>query len=231
MTRFCFAAAAFLAAVVFSAEIMPKELLNLGIKEIKSIQRYADKEVDLTFPKGMTPVKVDTENYTVKAELSSQELGSVVYIKYTISDPDDNFLKAFRVKANVSVWTNGLYARRTLYKGEEITREDFYPERTDILKYSRHLAEETVFREAQVMTTELRPGTPLFGWMLSVKKLVNSGDRVALVVKSDAVTVKVEAKALQGGVLDDKIMVQVQNAKRRTLQAKIIGPGECEVIM
>jgi flagella basal body P-ring formation protein FlgA len=231
MIRFWIITAAFLVAVVFSTEISVEELIDLGIREIKSIQRYAGKEVELTFPEGMTPVNVGTENYTIRAELSTRELGSIVYIRYMISDFEGNFIRGFRVRAEASVWTDALYARRTLYKGEEVTAEDFYLKRTDMLRYSRHLADETVFRDAQIITTNLRPGMPLFGWMLSVKRLINSGDHVNLTVKNEGVTLRLGARALQGGVLNDKILVQVQNARRRTMQARITGPGECEVIM
>jgi flagella basal body P-ring formation protein FlgA len=45
------------------------------------------------------------------------------------------------------------------------------------------------------------------------------------------VTIKTAAKALQHGVLGDKILVQVQNDKKRVLQAEITGSGECKVIL
>jgi flagella basal body P-ring formation protein FlgA len=228
-----FLAAVLGAAVVFcsagAAEIQPAELTALGLREIKALPRFAAKEVELTLPPNTLPVPVSTENYTLKAQLSTKELGPTMYIKYSVYDLDQNFLKAFRIKCQVAVWDEAFYAKRMLYKGEEVRIEDFYPLRTDILKHSKYLAEPTVFRAEQILTADLRPDEPLFAWMLSVKKLINSGDRVALSVLHEGVSLQVESRALQAGVLGEKILVQVQNEKRRILKAEIIAPGKCQI--
>ncbi|GBR73168.1 hypothetical protein NO1_0597, partial [Candidatus Termititenax aidoneus] len=64
-----------------------------------------------------------------------------------------------------------------------------------------------------------------------VKQLVNSGDIVSLSVSNGSVTIKTSAKALQHGLLGDKILVQVQNDKKRVLQAEITGSGECRLAL
>jgi flagella basal body P-ring formation protein FlgA len=153
-----------------------------------------------------------------------------MYVKYLVY-ADEKLLKGFRIKYNAAVWADAYYANRHLAKGEEVTAADFYLRRTDILKYSHYLVESNVSWNERVLTAGLRPDEPLFAWMLSVKQLVNSGDIVALSVNSGSVTIKTTAKALQHGILGDKILVQVQNDKKRVLQAEITGSGECRVVL
>jgi len=219
-----------LATVVFAAEISPETLLASGLAEIKAIPRYADKAVSLNFVKTPQPVQVDTEDYTLRAEVSAKELAPVFFIKYTISK-NGEFVKAFRLRCRAEIWADGYYAKRHLRKGETVTLEDFYPARTDILRFSRRLAEVTEFRGEKVLTSDLASGEPLMTWMLGARQLVNAGDRVALYVINERVTVKTAAKALQAGVLGDRILVQLQNDRKRTLKSEIIGAGECRIVI
>lgn len=222
--------AACLAAVIFSAEISPEVLLASGLKEIRSIPRYADKAVSLNFVKTPQPVQIDTEEYTLKTELSAKDLAPTLFIKYSIFHGEE-FIKAFRVRCQVEVWADAYYARRRLAKGQSVTIADFYPARTDILRYSRYLAEAAEFRGERVLTADLASGEPLMAWMLSARQLVNVGDRVTLYVLSDGITVRTAGKALQAGVLGDKIMIQMPNDRRRTIKSEIIGEGECRIIL
>jgi flagella basal body P-ring formation protein FlgA len=216
------------AGFLWTAELPPAELLALGLREIQALPHFAGKEVTLNFAKAPPLISVETANYTLRAEL--QAVAPSMYIKYTVS-AGEKLLKGFRVKYSAAVWADAYYAGRHLAKGEEVTAEDFYLRRTDILKYSRYLVENGASWNARVMTARLRPDEPLFAWMLGVKQLVNSGDLVALLVNSGGVTIKTSAKALQHGLLGDKILVQVQNEKKRVLQAEITGSGECRVAL
>ncbi|GBR74848.1 hypothetical protein NO1_1953, partial [Candidatus Termititenax aidoneus] len=127
--------AVFLAAGLFAAEIPPSELLALGLREMQGLPRFAGKEVTLNFARTPPLVSVDTDDYTLKAEL--QAVAPSMYIKYSVYS-GENFLKGFRVKYDASVWADAYYASRHLAKGDEITAEDFYLRRTDILKYSHY---------------------------------------------------------------------------------------------
>jgi flagella basal body P-ring formation protein FlgA len=218
----------FLTAGLFTAELPPSELLELGLREIQALPRFANKEVTLNFARTPPRISVDTDDYTLKAEL--QAVAPSMYIKYSVY-AGENFLKGFRVKYNAAVWADAYYAGRHLTKGEEVAVEDFYLRRTDILKYSRYLVETDASWDKRVMTANLRPDEPLFAWMLGVKQLINSGDIVSLSVSDGGVTIKTTAKALQHGLLGDKILVQVQNEKKRVLQAEITGSGECKVAL
>ncbi|MDR1323526.1 MAG: flagellar basal body P-ring formation chaperone FlgA, partial [Candidatus Margulisbacteria bacterium] len=200
----------FLTAGLFAAELPSAELLALGLREIQALPRFAGKEVTLNFAKAPPRVSVGTDNYTLKAEL--QAVAPSMYIKYSVYS-GEGFLKGFRVKYDAAVWADVYYADRHLAKGEEVTAEDFYLRRTDILKYSHYLVETGAVWDKRVMTANLRTDAPLFAWMLGIKQLINSGDIVALSVNSGSVTIKTAAKALQHGVLGDKILVQVQNDK------------------
>ncbi|MDR1452601.1 MAG: flagellar basal body P-ring formation chaperone FlgA [Candidatus Margulisbacteria bacterium] len=220
--------AVFLAAGLFAAELPPAELLALGLREMQTLPRFTGKEVSLNFTRTPPVISVETANYTIRAEIRAA--APSMYIKYSVL-AGEKLLKAFRVKYDAAVWADVYYADRHLVKGEEVAAEDFYLRRTDILKYSHYLVENGASWNARVMTTGLRPDEPLFAWMLSIKQLVNSGDIVALSVSSGSVTIKTAAKALQHGLLGDKIMVQVQNDKKRVLQAEITGSGECQIIL
>ena len=219
-----------LATVVFAAEISPETLLAGGLAEIKAIPRFADKAVSLNFVKTPPPVQIGTGNYTLKAELSARELAPVFFIKYSVFRGNE-FVKAFRLRCRAEVWTDGYYARRRLTRGETVTLEDFYPARTDILRFSRHLAEITEFQGEKVLTTDLASGEPLMTWMLGARQLVNAGDRIALYVISEGVIVKTAGKALQAGTLGDRILVQLQNDRKRTLKSEITGAGECRIVL
>ena len=162
---------------LFAAEVPPAELLELGLLEMQALPRFAGKEVTLNFAKAPPLISVETANYTIQAEL--QAAAPSMYIKYSVS-AGGKLLKGFRVKYNAAVWADAYYARRHLAKGEEVTAEDFYLRRTDILKYSHYLVESGAAWAQRVMTAGMRPDEQLFAWMLSIKQLVNSGDIVAL---------------------------------------------------
>jgi flagella basal body P-ring formation protein FlgA len=215
-----------LAAGLWAAEITPAELLAAGVREIQSLPRFADKEVSLNFVKIPETVVVDTENYTLKTEL--KEVAPSLYIRYSVY-AGDKFLKGFRIKYNAVVWGDAYYAGRRLARGEEAFPEDFYLHRTDILRHSRYLVESGSEWTDKVLTADLKPDDPLFAWMLGLKYLVSSGEIITLEVLSDGVTIRAKAKALQAGLLGDKIRVQLQNEKKKVMQAEITGSGECRI--
>ena len=218
------------AGLVLSAEIQPAELLSLGLMELQSVPRLSGKEVTLNFYQAPAAVFIPTDNYEIHAEITAKEITPVVYVNYTIY-ADQKFIKGFRIRYNAAAFADAYYAKHRLHKGESVSADDFYILRTDIIRYARYLTVPYNDWMNRVLTADIGQDEPLFAWMLGVKQLVNAGDIVTLVVVGDGVTVRTKAKALQPGLLGDKIRVQVQNEKKRLLQAEITAAGECRVVL
>ncbi|GBR75562.1 flagellar biosynthesis protein FlgA [Candidatus Termititenax persephonae] len=218
------------AQFVGAAEILPHELLSLGLAELRTVPRFVDKEVTLNFYKVPDPIFVPTDNYTIRTKISAKEVTPVLYIEYEVYE-DQTFLKGFRLRYNAAVYAEAYYAKRRLGKGTEVSAEDFYTARTDVLRYSRCVVAPYTDWDGHVLAIDLAQDEPLYASMLGAKQLVNAGDIITLVVISDTVTIKAKAKALQPGLLGDKIRVQMQNEKKRLLQAEITAPGECRITL
>jgi len=75
----------------------------------------------------------------------------------------------------------------------------------------------------------LQPGELVMAGMVSTRRLVQSGENVLVRVRGEGVEVEGRAVAAQGGGAGDVIRV-VNPTSRRAVMARIVGPGEVEVI-
>lgn len=131
--------------------------------------------------------------------------------------------------ATVLVATDCARVARPVAAGATLSGDDIVAERTDpgaIPLQRVPAAAEVVGARAN---RRLEPGDLLLAVMVSARQMVRSGDKVTIRARAEGVEAESSGVATQSGAAGDTIRV-VNAASRRPMTARIVGPGEVEVI-
>jgi flagella basal body P-ring formation protein FlgA len=133
------------------------------------------------------------------------------------------------VVATVFVATDCVRAARPVRAGSVLAEDDIVSQRADLGAVPLQrvpVAEEVLGARAG---RPLKTGDLLLATMISTRRAVQSGEVVAILVRADGVEAEARGVATQSGGVGDAIRV-VNSASRRALNARVVGPGEVEVI-
>ena len=207
-------------------------------QEVEFLRKVAEQYVLAQFQNQNNDMKVEVEagnlddrrNYGGKcegyltAELRGNEIRASSQVKITCTQPGNEY--TLYVPVRVSILTPALVASRNLSRGSVITPQDLT---------------KVYLNESTNLTTAVSDPNILVGSRL--KREVKAGeqiransfcvvcknDKVNIIARSNALSLKTSGMALDEGNINDSI--RVRNLKsQKIISAVIIGPGQVEVL-
>lgn len=116
---------------------------------------------------------------------------------------------------------------KRLHRNEIITNDDITAKRQDISMLDGGLIQDPKQAVGQKLKTSLPAGAILYTQTIDAPSLVNRGERVTIVAKSQAIEITAPGEAKNSGALGE--MVRVKNlTSRREIQARVTGVGVVE---
>ena len=116
---------------------------------------------------------------------------------------------------------------KRLNRNEIITTDDIATRRQDISMLDAGLIQDPIQAVGQKLKISLPAGAILYTQTIDAPSLVNRGERVTIVAKSQAIEITAPGEARNSGALGE--MVRVKNlTSRREIQARVTGVGVVE---
>lgn len=131
--------------------------------------------------------------------------------------------------ATMAVEADVLQLRRDVARGEVLRAADFTPVRTTVIGTLLKAFPLHVEAEGARAVRAMSAGMPVVADAIALVPLVRSGQQVRVRVLVDNIEARGVAVAMQNGRAGAVIRI-VNPESRRTLVARVIGPGEVEVI-
>jgi len=117
--------------------------------------------------------------------------------------------------------------KKPLPRNAIISNEDLAMKRRDISMLGGGLVKDPTQAVGQRLKTSLPAGAILYAQALDAPPLVNRGERVTIMAKSQAIQITAPGEARNSGALGE--VVRVKNlTSRREIQARVMGPGIVE---
>jgi flagella basal body P-ring formation protein FlgA len=133
-----------------------------------------------------------------------------------------------RVTAQIDLQVLALVAARDLPRGHVILEEDLSQSFTPFARAKGALTDPAQ-AAGQTLKTAVRAGSPVRDRDLVRTAMVNKGETVTIVAQSGGLKVTALGQAREDGALGQTIAVMNQDSKK-TISAKVIGPGQVEVV-
>lgn len=135
-----------------------------------------------------------------------------------------------RLPLSISVrpWGRVPVAARAVARGAALGPEDFRMEERPVSELRGARAADTSSPEVLQARRDLRPGDPLTTACVEVAPLVISGNRVVIRYQAPGIELRTTGIARRSGRRGETIQV-VNLDSRRTLEARVSGPGVVEV--
>ncbi|MCX5874876.1 MAG: flagellar basal body P-ring formation chaperone FlgA [Deltaproteobacteria bacterium] len=118
-------------------------------------------------------------------------------------------------------------ATKRLNRNEIIGNEDVTQRRQDISMLDAGLIQDPKQAIGQKLKVSLPAGAILYAQSIDAPPLVNRGERVTIMAKSQAIQITAPGEARNSGALGE--MIRVKNlTSRREIQARVLSPGVVE---
>ena len=123
-----------------------------------------------------------------------------------------------------------LVARQALPRGHLLTADDLVPEKRDVSRLSGGFISSSDTAVGRRLKRQLVSGAVLSSSMLETQVVVRRGQSVTLVVRNDALNIRMAGKALMDGAVDQRIRVE-NTASRRIVEGFVRSPEYVEVLV
>ncbi|MDR2613131.1 MAG: flagellar basal body P-ring formation chaperone FlgA [Deltaproteobacteria bacterium] len=133
-----------------------------------------------------------------------------------------------RVTAQIELQVPALVAARDLPRGHVLAEEDLAESYAPFAR-ARGALTEASQAAGQTLKTSVRAGSPVRDRDLVRTAMVAKGETVTIVAQSGGLRVTALGQAREDGALGQTISVMNQDSKK-TISAKVIGPGQVEVV-
>ena len=180
--------------------------------------------VSVTFS---TPPSLPKGEVTYK--LSPQPSSNPGYLTGTIHFfVDGNEAGRLRVSAQIDLRLAAVVAARDLPRGHVLSEEDLSESH---VSYAQSKGALTLISQAagQTLKVNVRVGAPIRDRDLVQTSMVKKGETVTIVAQGGGLKISALGQARQDGALGQTISVVNQDSKK-TIAAKVIGPGMVEVV-
>jgi len=199
--------------------------LSLALRKMPALENKDCSVNALISDSQLQSIGLPTKNYTIDFILpAANQISSPAYYKMIVYQPYKD-PTAYKIKFKVRIFDQVYYALRNLEAKEELNKNDLLIKKTNLLELSSQPLPIEYNTDNKILLCKIKAGAPLLLWMISTKPLVNPGDTITVTMLYDTVSMKAPAKALQQGVIGDKIRVQLLKTKK-IFTAEIQEPGK-----
>lgn len=190
-----------------------------------------------TYANDKTEVKVAALDKRLRLAACRQPLSAAIQGRQDVSKRmllkiscEDTGGWSIFVSGNIDVWRPLVYARQPLTRNTPIDANDL-----EIKQVKQSALMATGYRSiddviGMIPKRNLAVGTMLSNFQLAPPKVIKRGENVSIVAKSATMQVRMSGKALSDGEMGELILVQNSSSKR-SVQARVVGPGIVEVNM
>lgn len=114
--------------------------------------------------------------------------------------------KIFRFKGYAQV----LRASKIIHRGDEVTEKSMSPGKIKLSKVNQHTMSRIMRSEYQYRNY-IDKDQVIESWMIEKKPDVKKGDLVSAVVKKDKITLTLDARILENGIIGERIKLKLNN--------------------
>jgi flagella basal body P-ring formation protein FlgA len=132
-----------------------------------------------------------------------------------------------KMSGNLRLFGTTVSTTKRLSRNDIIASDDIVAKRQDISMLDAGLIQDPKQALGQKLKTSLPAGAILYSQNIDAPSLVNRGERVTIVAKSQAIQITAPGEAKNSGALGE--MVRVKNlTSRREIQARVLSAGVVE---
>lgn len=132
-----------------------------------------------------------------------------------------------KMSGNLRLFGTTVSTTKRLNRNDIIASDDIVAKRQDISMLDAGLVQDPKQALGQKLKTSLPAGAILYAQAIDAPSLVNRGERVTIVAKSQAIQITAPGEAKNSGALGE--MVRVKNlTSRREIQARVLSAGVVE---
>lgn len=132
-----------------------------------------------------------------------------------------------KMSGNLRLFGTTVSTTKRLNRNDIIASDDIVAKRQDISMLDAGLIQDPKQALGQKLKTSLPAGAILYAQAIDAPSLVNRGERVTIVAKSQAIQITAPGEAKNSGALGE--MVRVKNlTSRREIQARVLSAGVVE---
>lgn len=132
-----------------------------------------------------------------------------------------------KMSGNLRLFGTTVSTTKRLNRNDILAGDDIVAKRQDISMLNAGLIQDPKQALGQKLKTSLPAGAILYTQAIDAPALVNRGERVTIVAKSQAIQITAPGEAKNSGALGE--MVRVKNlTSRREIQARVTGAGVVE---
>jgi flagella basal body P-ring formation protein FlgA len=209
-------------------ELSEEYIKNIVKEHLDRSEPYISGRYEILSLKAPNPPALP-EKGRVEYRFSPQPSSNPTYLTGTIYFTVEGQETArVRITAQIELELPALVAARDLSRGRVLSEEDLSE---SYVSFSRSKGALTSASQAagQTLKLSLRAGDPVREKDLVQTAMVNKGETVTIIAQTGGLKVTALGQAKESGALGQTIAVINQDSKK-TISAKVIGPGQVEVI-